>query len=80
MLLYRSSIDIKKKLSKAVAPATKAGFIHIEPLIEVRKEPLVVNPSPFLMDSSKVTMNLIDKNQEPVHLLLRAARPLQDAV
>ena len=32
-------------------------------LIEVRKEPLVVNPSPFVMDSTKVTMNLIDKNQ-----------------
>ena len=63
LLLYRSSLDIKKKLSKAVAPGNKAGFIHIEPLIEVRKEPLVVNPSPFVVDATKVTMNLIDKNQ-----------------
>ena len=63
LLLYRSSLDIEKKLVKAVAPGTKAGFIHVEPLIEVRKEPLVVNPSPFVLDASKVTMNLIDKHQ-----------------
>ena len=47
LLLYRSSLDIKKKLSKAVAPGNKAGFNHIEPVIEIRKEPLVVNPSPW---------------------------------
>jgi len=63
LLLYRSSLDIEKKVVKAVAPGTKAGFIHVEPLIEVRKEPLVVNPSPFVLDASKVTMNLIDKHQ-----------------
>ena len=40
-----------------MAPGQKAGFIHMEPLIEIRKEPLIVNPSPFVMDASKVTMN-----------------------
>jgi len=64
LLLYRSSLDIEKKLCKAVAPGNNAGFIHVEPLIEVRKEPLVVNPSPFVMDASKVmNLNLIEKNQ-----------------
>ena len=63
LLLYRTQNDIRKGVTKAVAPGQKAGFIHMEPLIEIRKEPLVVNPSPFVMDASKVTMNLIDKNQ-----------------
>ena len=44
LLLYRSSLDIKKKLSKAVAPVNKAGYIHIEPLTEVR--PLWSIPPP----------------------------------
>jgi len=63
LLLYRKPSDIKKGVEKAVLGEQKAGFIHMEPIIEVRKEPLVVNPSPFVMASSKATMNLIDKNQ-----------------
>ena len=97
LLLYRTPNDIRKGVTKAVAPGQKAGFIHMEPLIEIRKEPLIVNPSPFVMDASKVTMNLFKTGftsvhlyyalgdhepdrQEPVHLLLGAARPLQDPV
>ena len=63
LLLYRTPSDIKKNIEKAVLGEQKAGFIHVEPIIEVRKEPLVVNPSPFVMQSSKATMNLIEKNQ-----------------
>ena len=61
LLLYRTPSDIKANKTKALEPGTKAGFIHVEPLLEIRKEPLVVNPSPFVMESSKATMNLIDK-------------------
>ena len=57
LLLYRTPNDIRKGVTKAVAPGQKAGFIHMEPLIEIRKEPLVVNPSPFVMDASKVKLN-----------------------
>ena len=96
LLLYRTPNDIRKGVTKAVAPGQKAGFIHMEPLIEIRKEPLIVNPSPFVMDASKVTRNLIKLSfasvhlytlgdyepdrQEPVHLFLGAPRPLQDPV
>ena len=63
LLLYRTPNDIRKGVTKAVAPGQKAGFIHMEPLIEIRKEPLVVNPSPFVMDASKVKL---DKTGYPV--------------
>ena len=81
-------------LEKTVEPGQKAGYIHVEPLIEVHKEPLVVNPSPFVMASSRATLNLIDRNQVisifsnrihdilAVHLLRGAAacvpRPVRD--
>lgn len=29
--------------------------------MEVRKEPLTANPSPFVLDSEKATLNIIDK-------------------
>jgi len=64
IMLYRTQADINSKREKAVEKGgQKAGFINVESLIEVRKEPLVVNPSPFVMDAKKATMNLIDKNQ-----------------
>ena len=62
LLLYRDPKDIKSGLEKSTG-GQKAGFIHVEPLVEIRSEPLVVNPSPFVMPSSKATLNLIDKNQ-----------------
>ena len=31
-------------------------------VIDVRKEPLTCNPSPFVLDSKKATLNLIDKS------------------
>ena len=40
-----------------------AGFINMESVIEVRKEPLSVNPSPFVYDSAASTLNIIDKGQ-----------------
>ena len=52
-------------------PGQKAGYIHVEPLIEVHKEPLVVNPSPFVMASSRATLNLIDRNQVISNSLVR---------
>jgi len=62
LLLYRDPRDIEKHLEKS-SEGQKAGYIHVEPLVEVRKEPLVVNPSPFVIPSQKTTLNLIDKNQ-----------------
>ena len=38
-----------------------AGYINMENVIEVRKEPLTANPSPFVLDSDKATLNIIDK-------------------
>jgi len=38
-----------------------AGYINMESVIEVRKEPLTANPSPFVLDSEKATLNIIDK-------------------
>ena len=54
IMLYRTPADIAGKREKAVEKGQKAGFINVESLIEVRKEPLVVNPSPFVMAASKV--------------------------
>ena len=61
--LFRTPADVARGLEKTVEPGQKAGYIHVEPLIEVHKEPLVVNPSPFVMASSRATLNLIDRNQ-----------------
>ena len=33
----------------------------MESVMEVRKEPLTANPSPFVLDSEKATLNIIDK-------------------
>jgi hypothetical protein len=33
----------------------------MEKIMEVRKEPLIANPSPFVLDSEKATLNIIDK-------------------
>ena len=63
LLLYRTQSDIDKHKEKEMEEGQKAGFIHVEPLVEVRKEPLVVNPSPFVFPARKSTLNLIDKNQ-----------------
>ena len=38
-----------------------AAFIHMESLIEIRKQPLVANPPPFVLDAAKATLNIIDK-------------------
>ena len=38
-----------------------AGYINMESIMEVRKEPLTANPSPFVLDSEKATLNIIDK-------------------
>ena len=61
--LFRTPADVARGLEKTVEPGQKAGYIHVEPLMEVHKEPLVVNPSPFVMASSRATLNLIDRNQ-----------------
>ena len=39
-----------------------AGLINMGSVIDVRKEPLTCNPSPFVLDSKKATLNLIDKS------------------
>ena len=64
ILLYRSPYDTATRSRKiSLAKGTKAGVIHTERIIKVRKEPLVVNPSPLVMPASSVTMSMIDKNQ-----------------
>jgi len=61
ILLYRTPSDIEKNKDKTVAKGEIAGYVHMEALIEVRKFPLVSNYSPFVLDSTKVTLNTIDK-------------------
>ena len=61
ILLYRTPSDIVQHKEKALGEKEVAGFIHMEPLIEVRKTPLVANPSPFVLDATKATLNIIDK-------------------
>ena len=53
ILLYRTPSDIVQHKEKALGEKEVAGFIHMEPLIEVRKTPLVANPSPFVLDAQK---------------------------
>jgi len=60
IFLYRSESDLKKD-AKLVKKGEAAGFINMEKLIEVRKEPLTVNPSPYVLDSDKATLNIIDR-------------------
>lgn len=61
ILLYRHPKDIDNRRTKKVNKGEVAGFINMESVIEVRKEPLTANPSPFVLDSDKATLNIIDK-------------------
>lgn len=61
ILLYRTREDIIKASDKNVAKGEVAGYINMESMMEVRKEPLTANPSPFVLDSEKATLNIIDK-------------------
>jgi len=61
ILLYRTKSDIDKKAVTKVQKGEAAGFINMENVLEVRKEPITANPSPFVMDSGKSTLNIIDK-------------------
>ena len=63
IMVYRSPGDVVRSWEKSVGPGQKAGVIHTERMIKVRKEPLVVNPSPLVMPAASVTMSLIDRNQ-----------------
>ena len=38
------------------------GHIHMEPLMKVRKEPLVANLPPLVMDASNATPRMINEN------------------
>ena len=62
ILLYRTPSDIVQHKEKALGEKEVAGFIHMEPLIEVRKTPLVANPSPFVLDATKATLKIIEEN------------------
>ena len=61
ILLYRTPSDIVQHKEKALGEKEVAGFIHMEPLIEVRKTPLVANPSPFVLDATKATLKIIEE-------------------
>ena len=60
--LYWTPSDIVQHKEKALGEKEVAGFIHMEPLIEVRKTPLVANPSPFVLDATKATLKIIEEN------------------
>ena len=60
--LYWTPSDIVQHKEKALGEKEVAGFIHMEPLIEVRKTPLVANPSPFMLDATKATLKIIEEN------------------
>ena len=38
-----------------------AAYAHMESLIKITKQPLVANPSPFVFDAAKATLNIIDR-------------------
>ena len=61
ILFYRTPKDIEKQEERKVKAGEVAGFIHMESLIKIRKQPLVANPSPFVLDATKATLNIIDK-------------------
>ena len=61
ILLYRTPSDIAKQEERTVTQGEVAGFVHMESLIKVRKQPLVANPSPFVLDATKATLNIIDR-------------------
>ena len=58
ILLYWTPSDIVQHKEKALGEKEVAGFIHMESLIEVRKTPLVANPSPFVLDATKATLKI----------------------
>jgi len=83
ILLYRGKEDVKKRHTKVVkeSQGEMAGFINMESVIEVRREPLIANPSPFVLDSDKATLNIIDKSQYIFSSELpNAAKVLYDTV
>ena len=59
--LYWTPSDIVQHKEKALGEKEVAGFIHMESLIEVRKTPLVANPSPFVLDATKATLKIIEE-------------------
>ena len=61
ILLYRTPRDIARQEERVVIEGEVPGFVHMEPLIKVRKQPLIANPSPFVLDAAKATLNIIDK-------------------
>ena len=74
ILLYRTPSDIVQHKEKALGEKEVAGFIHMEPLIEVRKTPLVANPSPFVLDATKATLKIIEEEHWS-HLLMTLPIP-----
>lgn len=61
ILLYRHPDDIAKNTDKKMMSGEGIGVINAEAFMEVRREPLSANPSPFVLSSNKATLNIIDK-------------------
>jgi len=61
IMLYRHPDDIAKHADKKMTKGEGFGVINAESLLEIRREPLSANPSPFVLASSKATLNVIDK-------------------
>ena len=47
ILLYRTPSDIKNQEEQVIKSGEVAAYVHMESLIEITKQPLVANPSPF---------------------------------
>merc|ERR1712038_2115734 len=50
LLLYRTQTDVQNGREMTVGAGHNPGFIHMEPLMKVRSEPLVVNLPPIVKD------------------------------
>ena len=63
LLLYRDQRDIQPQPAprrSLLAAGQTPGVVNLEPVVVVRPEPLTANPSPFVLDSSKASLSLLE--------------------
>ena len=60
ILLYRTEKDIEKNREKTLTDGEVCSFIHVEPIIAIRKQPLIKNPSPLVLHATQATLENID--------------------
>ena len=61
VLMYRSKSDIERNQDHALTAGEICSFVHMEAIIGIRKQPMIANPSPKVLDATKATLDNIDK-------------------